>query len=312
MDANSTSVRRLLAVASAVLMTVALAGPLTGSSAHAARPFPTTLELPDGFQPEGIEISGTTAYFGSRATGDIWTVDLRTGARQLLSPGPGTSSLGMKVDEMGRLFVAGGSAGDGRVVDAANGAVLASYSFASSPTFVNDVILTDEAAWFTDSQRPVLYRVSLTGDALPTTFETLPLTGDWEQGAGFGANGITTTPDGSALLVVHSTLGALFRVDPATGVADRVDLGGASVSNGDGLLLIGRTLYVVRNQLNQVAVVRLSSDGLSGEVVDSIVDPRFDIPTTVAAFGNLLYLPNARFTTPPTPATTYTAVGVSR
>jgi hypothetical protein len=32
----------------------------------------------------------------------------------------------------------------------------------------------------------------------------------------------------------------------------------------------------------------------------------------VAAFGRWLYLPNARFSTTPTPETTYTAVRISR
>jgi hypothetical protein len=31
------------------------------------------------------------------------------------------------------------------------------------------------------------------------------------------------------------------------------------------------------------------------------------VPTTVAKFADRLYLPNARFTTPPTPDTPYTA-----
>ena len=37
-----------------------------------------------------------------------------------------------------------------------------------------------------------------------------------------------------------------------------VDLGGATLANGDGLLLAGRVLFVVQNRLNQIAVVQLS------------------------------------------------------
>jgi hypothetical protein len=61
---------------------------------------------------------------------------------------------------------------------------------------------------------------------------------------------------------------------------------------------------------NWVAVVHLNATGTAGEVVEYLTDPRFDVPTTVAAFGNRLYLPNARFNTPPTPTTTYTAVAI--
>jgi sugar lactone lactonase YvrE len=58
---------------------------------------------------------------------------------------------------------------------------------------------------------------------------TIPLGGEWVQNPGFNANGIARTPDGRALIVVNSGTGALFRVDPATGVATAVDLGGESV-----------------------------------------------------------------------------------
>ena len=67
--------------------------------------------------------------------------------------------------------------------------------------------------------------------------------------------------------------------------------------------MIGRTLYVVQNFSNSVAVVRLDAQGTSGTLVDTLTDPAFDIPTTVAAYGSSLFLPNARFGTPPTPET---------
>jgi hypothetical protein len=99
-------------------------------------------------------------------------------------------------------------------------------------------------------------------------------------------------------------------VTPQTGVARRIDLGGHLVDAGDGLLLRGRTLYVVRNQFNEIAIVELAPDLSSGEVVGTLTDPRFDTPTTVAAFGDALYAVNARFNTPPTPTTSYTIVRV--
>ncbi|WP_172899258.1 WYL domain-containing protein [Micromonospora echinaurantiaca] len=42
-----------------------------------------------------------------------------------------TPSLGLEVDRRGRLFVAGGTAGDARVVDTRTGEVLARYQFAT-------------------------------------------------------------------------------------------------------------------------------------------------------------------------------------
>ena len=59
---------------------------------------------------------------------------------------------------------------------------------------------------------------------------------------------------------------------------------------GDGLLLRGRTLYVVRNNLNQIAVVELAPDLSGGEVVGTITNPNFDVPTTIAAFPRSEYL----------------------
>ena len=74
----------------------------------------------------------------------------------------------------------------------------------------------------------------------------------------------------------------------------------------------GHTLYVVRNQLNQIAVVNLNRDWTGGSVENTITDPNFDVPTTIGLFGSSLYAVNARFTTPPTPDTPYTVVRVSR
>ena len=109
---------------------------------------------------------------------------------------------------------------------------------------------------------------------------------------------------------MQSSTGTLYRVDPVTGDARRVDLGGTPLTNGDGLLVQGRTLYAVQNQLNKVAVVRLDRAGRTGSLVGTITSSSFDVPTTVARHGSSLYLPNARFTTPPTPATTYSATRV--
>ncbi|MEV0616030.1 superoxide dismutase [Nonomuraea sp. NPDC050404] len=267
--------------------------------------------MPDGFQPEGIAIgAGPFAFVGSMADGSIYRADLRTGRGAIFSRGPGTPSLGMKLDARGRLFVAGGTGGDARVLDSGTGRVLASYRLATGPAFVNDVILTRDAAWFTDSTNPVLYKLPLSGGGrLPAAAVRVPLTGDLVYGEGFNANGITPTPDGKGLLAVQSNTGDLFRVT-WSGATRRVDLHGESLREGDGLLLRGRTLYAVQNRLNAVAVVRLNAAGTEGRVVRRVGDPRFDVPATVAVSGSRLYLPNARFDTSPTPTTPYDVVAI--
>ena len=104
----------------------------------------------------------------------------------------------------------------------------------------------------------------------------------------------------------------LFTIDPTTGATKLIDLGGATLPNGDGILLHGRTLYVVQNRLNKVAVVALNHDLTQGTVTREITDSDFDVPTTIDRFGKWLYAVNARFGTAPGPDTTYKVVQVKR
>lgn len=278
---------------------------LAPATAAAAPSLPTTIDLPPGFRPEGIAIgSAPVAFLGSLADGDIYRVDLRTGAGRVISEGPGTPSVGMKVDGHGRLFVSGGVAGDARVIDTRTGRVLESHQLATGTTFINDVALVGGSAWFTDSNNQVVYRLTC------GTVTNVPITGDFVYGEGLNANGIAPTPDGRALLMVSSNTGKLYRVG-FDGVSREVALDYV-LTNGDGLLTVGRDLYVVQNRLNTVAKLRLNRDGTSGTLTTTVTDPRFDVPTTVASFGNRLYLPNARFTTTPTPETAYQVNAIPR
>jgi sugar lactone lactonase YvrE len=290
-------------------------GPQKGPQKESQKHWPAQFPLPNGFQPEGIAIgSAPFAYFGSLANGDIYRASLATGRGSVISKGPGAGhpSVGLKIDRHGRLFVSGGAGGDLRTVDVRTGKIEKTYAVGG--TFVNDVILTPDAAWFTDSFAPRLYRLALDRYGRPGAVRTVALGGDWQQGTDFTANGIERTPDGSALLVVNAFAdgGTLMRVDRRTGAAVAVDLGGARIPNGDGLLLIGRTLYVVQQQQNAIDVFRLNSAGTKGTGITRITDPRFRIPTTAAAWGERLYLPNARFDVEPTPDTEYDAVAVSQ
>ena len=303
-------------------MVVALALAAAPAGVSEATAFPSIINLPNGFQPEGIAVGrGHQFYAGSLADGSIYGGDLRTGVGAILVlPVPGRQIVGLFVDDRSNnLFAAGTGSGQGFVFDAATGDTLATYQLATAfPSFINDVVVTRDAAYFTDSFQPYLYRVPLgPGGALPDqpAVERILLSGDFVQVPGsfvFNSNGIEASSDGKWLLIVNSTTGELYRVDPRTGNALKVDLGGASLPNGDGLRLQGRTLYVVQNFLNQIAVIKLNHDWASGSVESRITDPKFDVPTTIGLFGSSLYAVNARFTTPPAPNTTYTIVRVSR
>jgi len=195
------------------------------------------------------------------------------------------------------------------VFDARTGSQLREYPFGGG--FINDVVVTRTAALFTDSSNAVLYKVALSKNGRPAqTFTTLPLTGDFQLTPGFNLNGIDATANGKTLVSVQSNTGKLFTIHPTTGVTHEIALGGGTVTNGDGILLAGKTLYVVRNTDNEVVVVRLANDNGNGAIVKTITDADFDVPTTIARLGDRLYLPNARFTTPATPSTPYAVVQV--
>ena len=300
------TVKRLLTVAAAVLAL----GLVIAAVAVAAKGL-DTIALPDGFRPEGIAAGpGKSVYVGSIPTGRVLEIDTKTGAFTEAVPArEGHAAIGLKWDRReDRLFVSGGPTGKAFVYDASSGDELAAFQLTAvgEPTFINDVVLTRTAAYFTDSRQPVIYAVArdLSG-VTPIALSGFPMT------AGNNLNGIAASRNGRVLLAIQSSEGVLWRIDPATGAYSPVDLGGATLPAGDGLLLVNsRTLLVVQNRLNQIAVVKLDGDYRSGSIVRTITDPDFDVPTTVARKRGSLYLPNARFSTPPTPDTDYSVVRV--
>jgi sugar lactone lactonase YvrE len=294
--------------ASLLALTLMIAAGATAASP----PFPATIPLPRAFQPEGIAIGpGTTFYVGSIPTGAVYRGNLRTGAGAVLVQGrSGRAAIGVGVDNRRRLFVAGGPTGKAFVYSARTGADIAEFTL--EPGFINDVAVTRAGAYFTNSNRAAIYRVAIgRGGRLGTTARTIPLTGAFQQQSGFNANGIEATANGRWLVIVQSNTGKLFRVNPSTGVTTEITLGGEGVPNGDGLLLTGRTLYVVQNQLNRIAVVRLNAALTSGTVVRRITDSRFAVPTTIDDYGRRLYAVNARFGSPPA-TTDYQVVQVRK
>lgn len=296
----------------AKLLAVLTAGvSLVAAAAAGGAAFPDRIELPDGWEPEGIATGrGHDLFVGSIPTGAVYRIDARTGEGSVAVPGQdGRAAIGLKADRRERLFVAGGPTGQAFVYDGDDGDDLASFQLApeGEATFVNDVALTRETAWFTDSQRPVLYGVSTD----LSSFHELPLRG-FAMEPGFNLNGIVAARADKVLLAVQSNTGRLWRIDPDTGDASVVDLGGETLENGDGLLLHGRTLYAVQNRSNQIAVVRLDRRLDNGEVVRTIRHDDFDVPTTIARHGRSLYAANARFGTPPGAETEYWVTRVGR
>jgi sugar lactone lactonase YvrE len=280
---------------------------------HRSIELPDRLDLPDGWQPEDIAAGrGADLYVGSIPTGAVLRLDARTGkTTPVVAAQTGRAAIGLKLDKGGRLFVAGGPTGKAFIYDARSGADVAQLqlSVPGAATFVNDVTLTRGTAYFTDSRRSAIYAVDTRSPSTaPRTIElpAIPL----EEGNNL--NGIVATDDGRTLLAVQTNAGRLWRIDPATGAAAQVDLGGTALTNGDGLLLNGRTLYVVQNRDNQIAVVRLNEDSTAGSVVTTIKSTGFDVPTALATLHGELYAVNARFGTADPPSADYWVTLVRR
>ncbi|CAN0371531.1 unnamed protein product [Pylaiella littoralis] len=339
------------------------------------------IDLPLGFFPEGITNGEEwTAYVGSLANGDIWMGDLETGVgtvMELSAPGP---AVGLDYDRRsGYLFVSGGPTGMARIYDK-DFELVTDLALATdgAATFINDVIVTKTAAYFTDSNRAQLYKagwrsclvftfylmgkqtqrilayvsrvvpflllhlccenkelytygihrvapsVSSVGSAVcidsvrsyllnqvdlerktgalangPSTFSTIVLSDNVLITEGtINLNGIEATDDGSMLIVVNRVTQQLFAVDPETGDATLIDLGGELLpgTGSDGLVLRKNTLWVVDNASEQLTEVSLSADLSCGSIAPRVLkNTRFDRPTTAMRKGNSLYAVNAKF-----------------
>ena len=294
----------------AVVLTLASVG--SGMAHSGTAFFPDLIQLPVDFGSEGIAVgNGSRFYVGSftaPALGQILVGNLRTGSLAELVPAGGRPAVGMKFDpRTDFLYVAGGASGGGTVYDAHSGAEIAFYQFLPPGVsgVINDVVVTRNAAYFTDSVGPFLGRVALGRGGRPKDGSLIPLPANFGVRGGCAgpsarANGIAATPNGKHLIVVHTSEGQLYRVDTATFAVVPIDVtggdfaGGGAVCSGDGLILDGRTLYVAQFDLQRVAVVELSRDRLSGVITRYITEPfqsnpATQFPTTMAEFGSSLY-----------------------
>ena len=266
----------------------------------AAATLPTRIDLPDGFQPEGIT-SGFRGrlYVGSVANGAIWRGSAKTGEGRILVEGvAGRQATGIHIDWRGRLWVAGANNHTIRVYNALTGRLLQTYEFPTAG-FINDLAITRKAVYATDSNNAQLAVIPLGRFGrlpAPSAAKLLPLGGEFALAGGFNNNGIVAK-DGW-LIAVQSNTGSLYRIDPKTGDARKLATTYVA-TNGDGLALRNGNLYVVRNQNNLVAVLDLGDDLLSASLVGEITSPpspnNLDVPTTATFALGSLWVVNARF-----------------
>lgn len=302
----------------ATIAFIAVALPVQSLSA-ADKPFPTRVATLPGSASEGFAIGkGPTAY-NSSPDGSLYKVDLRSGEGEVLidiQDPFDCQKLGMRVDDRTNyLFVAGCIYGNALVLDTDNGATIMEYQLNNSGEFglPNDLTITNDAVYFTDSFRPVLYRLPLSSNgAIPLesgAATEIPLPDEFINTDPFccTGNGIVSTPDGKTLIIGHSNLARLYRVDTASGDVQQIAVDGPLTGFLDGIAMHGNTLYIMTPYgppgppvfIDQIQVVELDKGYLSGTLVDVITDAEnLDGVASGAIFGNSLYVNNARYATP--------------
>jgi Cu-Zn family superoxide dismutase len=258
---------------------------------------PATYTIPgDAVFPEGIGYDGKKTFYVS-STGDGTVFRGQIGKRALRPFLPAgedgrSTAIGVKATRS-RIYVAGGATGNIWIYNARTKELIRRYQTGSGG-FLNDIALTGGGdAYVTDSQRPVLFRID--GDSGELTQIRLGPEAGYDAD-GFKWNGIVATRGGRTLIAVHSSNGELYRVDIAgdDGVT-KIDTGGATLTNGDGLVLDGRKLYVVRNQQERIVEMRLSNDFKRAQRRRSFTSRRFRYPTTAALAKGRLLVVNSQF-----------------
>jgi len=283
--------RKLALIVSALALTVA-----------AAAPFPVSIPLPTDFAPEGIATGPHhTFYVGSLTSGDIYRGSLHNGKGAVfVDAPPGRAAAGMKVEASAhRLWVAGGFTGHAYVYSTRDGSTIADLVLSTpGDSLINDVVITPAGAYFTDSFHAVIYLVPIGPGHRIGKPRTIPLSGPAAVLGDFpNLNGIAAPSNGRVLIVGHSSRAELYLVDPCTGASRRISLTGGALTPGtpDGILLEGRTLWVVQNFANQLVKIQLSPDLRRGRIVATVTNALFRVPTAVGADGHRLALVTARF-----------------
>ena len=254
----------------------------------------------DNVFPEGIAAHATNGdfYVGSTTTGNVYKGNVNSTAVDLFMPGGGdgrTDVRGLKAGN-GKLYLAGGPTAQLFVYDLASKQLLGKFATGLTPSFVNDVTIAPNGdAYFTDSNSPAIYRIA--GDvAAPNAFSRwLDLSGSpIVYGTGFNLNGIAARADGKYLVTVQSNTGKLFRIEIATKQVTEILTGGDPLLGGDGLLLDGQTLWVMRNSAATLVTLRLAPDFSRAAILSTGTEADFDFPTTIARVGDQLLVVNSQ------------------
>ncbi len=306
--------------------------------AAAKENWPEAISIPAGLEAEGIErgkgpeffLGGFSyssvfgpAFFGidhemSALAGAIYKGNLRTGKGAILAPPTGKPVSGLSYDPRTDYLYAATGFSDlltgtyteqGVIVyDATSGDFIAEIEFGDG-IVINDCLVTRRAVYCTDSLNPDLYKLALgKGGRLPSdpVVEVISMDGfemDREF-PGFNANGLVGNFDGKQLVIVNIATGVLYRVDTESGEASPIKIKGDEklFADGDGLYLRGRTLYIMQNFSDKIAVVKLSENLRRGKFIKNLpgegeINP-LNIATSIIGFRNGIYAINTNFFDP--------------
>jgi hypothetical protein len=297
LSARQRKIRSILLAATVGLVVTTVPPAQAGS--------PDIIVLPDATSAEGIARGeGDTFYAGDLFAGDIFRGDLEDEKAELFIEAPkGRQAVGMTADlRHGLLFVAGGATGQAYVYDLDSGRTLATYQFRPEATaLINDVTLTEDGAWFTNSLAGELFFIPVGQHGQLGEFRSLPLEGPAAGITGdFNLNGIAAVGHSHSLIVSHSGDGRLYTVDSETG--ESAEIAGVDVPGADGIVVQNRRVWVVQGFLHQVSEWRLDRDLAEGTLQEVITDDAFQFPSTAVRSHGELAVVNAKFDTgfPPT------------
>lgn len=287
-------------LAATAVATLCIAHPALAQETARKIPLPPEINY-----PEGVAISPVDGhvYVNSATTGTMVRVNPQDGTARLVGtlvdPAhaalTGVKALGLKVDHHGRAWVAGGATGSAYVVQVDSGEVLAQFSTPAGNTLINDVAVGDTAAYFTDTRRPVLWRALADNPRSGALEPWLDLSSSViPYGEGANLNGIAVTADGRFLVVTHMQRGELYRIDIATREITRIEVEGGAIDGGDGLILAGQRLYIVRQPHQEIVALNLSADLTTARVHKRVTSPVLEWPATAALGQNALIIGNSQ------------------